>query len=138
LGGAAFDNDKSSEMKPFDLKSMSEDELRSLHELVAAALARKIQAKTETLNQRLRQLALITSHMRRVTRGRNIEIRRSRSRLGQPWEEATLVDRLTRRNRSTISGSIKRRRKLASGFEPQRSPGLFYFPDLIAQFVQFA
>jgi DNA-binding protein H-NS len=45
-------------VKPFDLKSMSVDELWSLHELVAAALATKIQAKTETLNQRLRQLAL--------------------------------------------------------------------------------
>jgi DNA-binding protein H-NS len=45
-------------MKPFDLKSMSADELRSLHELVAAALASKIQAKTEKLNQRLRQLGL--------------------------------------------------------------------------------
>jgi DNA-binding protein H-NS len=45
-------------VKPFDLKSMSVDELWSLHELVAAALARKIQAKTKKLNQRLHQLGL--------------------------------------------------------------------------------
>jgi DNA-binding protein H-NS len=62
LGGAAFENDKSSEMKPFDLKSMSVDELWSLHQLVVAALPRKIQTKTEKLNQRLRQLALSPSH----------------------------------------------------------------------------
>jgi DNA-binding protein H-NS len=43
-------------VKSLDLKSMSVDELWSLHEFVSAALARKIQAKTATLNQRLRQL----------------------------------------------------------------------------------
>jgi DNA-binding protein H-NS len=45
-------------MKPHDLKSMSVDELWSLHEFVAAALARKILAETARLNQRLRQLGL--------------------------------------------------------------------------------
>jgi DNA-binding protein H-NS len=45
-------------MKPYDLKSMSVDQLWSLHEFVAAALARKIQAETARLNQRLRQLGL--------------------------------------------------------------------------------
>jgi DNA-binding protein H-NS len=44
-------------MEPFDLISMSADELWSLHELVVAALAGKIQAKAATLDQRLRQLA---------------------------------------------------------------------------------
>jgi DNA-binding protein H-NS len=43
-------------MKPHDLKSMSADELWSLHELVSAALARKISAETARLDQRLRQL----------------------------------------------------------------------------------
>ena len=71
---AAFvDNDKSSglEMKPRDLKSMSVEELWSLHELVSAALARKIKSETEKLDQRLRQLALLhngdkISHARRA------------------------------------------------------------------------
>jgi DNA-binding protein H-NS len=60
---AAFYNDKSSglkKMKPHDLKSMSVEELWSLHELVAAALAGKIQAETAKLDQRLRQLGLAT------------------------------------------------------------------------------
>jgi DNA-binding protein H-NS len=47
-------------MKPHDLKSMSVEELWSLHELVAAALASKIQAETAKLDQRLRQLGLAT------------------------------------------------------------------------------
>jgi len=58
---AAFDDDKSSgfkKMKPHDLKSMSIDELWSLHEFVSAALARKIPAETARLNQQLRQLGL--------------------------------------------------------------------------------
>jgi DNA-binding protein H-NS len=45
-------------MKPHDLKSMSLDELWSLHEFVSAALARKISAETARLDQRLRQLGL--------------------------------------------------------------------------------
>ena len=45
-------------MKPHDLKSMSMDELWSLHEFVSAALARKIPAETARLDQRLRQLGL--------------------------------------------------------------------------------
>jgi hypothetical protein len=45
-------------MKFHDLKSMSADELWSLYELVSAALARKIQAETAKLDQRLRQLGL--------------------------------------------------------------------------------
>jgi len=44
--------------KPHDLKSMSLDELWSLHELVSAVLARKINAETAKLDQRLGQLAL--------------------------------------------------------------------------------
>jgi DNA-binding protein H-NS len=44
--------------KPHDLKSMSVDELWSLHKLASAALARKISAETARLNQRLRQLGL--------------------------------------------------------------------------------
>jgi DNA-binding protein H-NS len=45
-------------MKPHDLKSMSVDELWSLHEFVYLALARRIPAEKARLNQRLRQLDL--------------------------------------------------------------------------------
>jgi len=63
---AAFANDKSSEfkssgfkkMKPYDLKSMSVDELLSLHEFVSSALVRRIPAEKARLDQRLRQLRL--------------------------------------------------------------------------------
>jgi DNA-binding protein H-NS len=58
---AAFDNNIPSgfkKMKPPDLKSMSLDELWSLHEFVSGALARKIPAETARLDQRLRQLGL--------------------------------------------------------------------------------
>jgi DNA-binding protein H-NS len=59
--------------KPHDLKSMSTEELWSLHEFVSAELARKIPAETARLDQRLRQLGLgagahnvkETSHARR-------------------------------------------------------------------------
>jgi DNA-binding protein H-NS len=44
-------------MKPHDLKSMSVDELWSLHELVAAVLARKISLEKGRLDQRLRRLS---------------------------------------------------------------------------------
>lgn len=58
---AAFDNAKSlKKMKSRDLKSMSVEELWSLHELVSAALASKIQAETTKLDQRLRKLSLAT------------------------------------------------------------------------------
>ena len=40
-----------------DFKSMSIDELWSLHEFVSAALARQIQAEKARLDERLRQLA---------------------------------------------------------------------------------
>src|SRR6266850_2297527 len=60
-------------MKPYDLKSMSVDELWSLHEFVSSELARKIAAQRAKLDQRLRQLGLSalsnnvkkTSHARR-------------------------------------------------------------------------
>src|SRR6266852_9567685 len=45
-------------MKPYDLKSMSVDELMSLHEFVTSVLARKISAEKARLDQRLRQLRL--------------------------------------------------------------------------------
>ena len=45
-------------VKSHDLKLMSVEELWSLHELVSAELARKIQAETAKLDQRLRQLNL--------------------------------------------------------------------------------
>src|SRR5712664_4091642 len=45
-------------MKSPDLKSMSVNELWSLHELVASVLARKISAEKAQLDQRLRQLDL--------------------------------------------------------------------------------
>jgi DNA-binding protein H-NS len=43
-------------MKSRDLKSMSVDELWSLHELVSSILARKIMAEKMRLDQRLRRL----------------------------------------------------------------------------------
>jgi len=43
-------------MKRHDLKSMSVDELWSLHQIVASVLARKISAETARLEERLRQL----------------------------------------------------------------------------------
>jgi DNA-binding protein H-NS len=45
-------------MKKPHLKSMSTDELWSLHEFVSAALARKISVEKARLDQRLRQLGL--------------------------------------------------------------------------------
>src|SRR5277367_2298696 len=49
-------------MKPNDLKSMSVEELWFLYELVSVELARKIQAETARLDQRLRQLGGAVSH----------------------------------------------------------------------------
>jgi DNA-binding protein H-NS len=43
-------------MKHFDLKSMSVDELWSLHELLASVLARKIAIEKDRLERRLRHL----------------------------------------------------------------------------------
>jgi DNA-binding protein H-NS len=43
-------------MKPHDLKSMSLDELWSLHEVVSSLLAQKISVKKARLDQRLREL----------------------------------------------------------------------------------
>jgi DNA-binding protein H-NS len=43
-------------MKPRDLKSMSIDELWSLHEIVTSVLASRISAEKGRLEQRLRQL----------------------------------------------------------------------------------
>src|SRR5712672_3180850 len=45
-------------MKPLDLKSMSVDELLSLHEFVSSGLVRKIPAEKARLNPQLRQLGL--------------------------------------------------------------------------------
>src|SRR6266403_1626134 len=45
-------------MKPYDLKSMSVDELLSLHEFVSSALCRGIPTETARLNQQLRQFGL--------------------------------------------------------------------------------
>ena len=47
-------------MKPYDLKSMSVDELWSLHELVVSVLAQKISAEKARLDQRLRELGQST------------------------------------------------------------------------------
>jgi DNA-binding protein H-NS len=78
-------------MKPYDLKSMSVDELCSLHEFVSSALAHRIPTEKARLDQRLRQLGLDDephkiSHARRPypqVGFRNLEIPRSRPRLGQ-------------------------------------------------------
>jgi DNA-binding protein H-NS len=47
-------------MKPYDLKSMSVDELWSLHELIVSVLAQKISAEKARLDQRLRELGQST------------------------------------------------------------------------------
>jgi DNA-binding protein H-NS len=91
-------------MKPHDLKSMSVDELWSLHEFVSAALARKIPAETARLNQRLRQLGLGAvshnikemSHARRPYPQVSPKYRNPAKLvrdLGRPREEAALVGR---------------------------------------------
>ncbi len=48
-------------MKPHDLKSMSVEELWSLHELVVSVLASKISAEKAPLEQRLRELGQSTA-----------------------------------------------------------------------------
>src|SRR5712664_858843 len=45
-------------MKPYDLESMSVEDLWSLHEFVASVLTRKISAEKTRLDERLRQLDL--------------------------------------------------------------------------------
>src|SRR5258708_1551366 len=45
-------------MKPCDLKSMSVDELLSLHEIVSSVLADRIPAQKAKLDQQLRRLRL--------------------------------------------------------------------------------
>jgi DNA-binding protein H-NS len=55
-----------------DFKSMSMDELWSVHEFVSAALARKIQAEKARLDERLRQLKLdgVPQHIEKMSRAR--------------------------------------------------------------------
>ncbi len=48
-------------MKPHDLKSMSVEELWSLHELVISVMASKISAEKARLEQRLRELGQSTA-----------------------------------------------------------------------------
>jgi DNA-binding protein H-NS len=59
-------------MKTHDLKSMSVDELWSLHEFVASVLARKISAEKARLDERLRQLDLdgAPRHVEKISRAR--------------------------------------------------------------------
>ena len=59
-------------MKPHDLKSMSVEELWSLHELVASVLARKISAEKARLDERLRRLDLdgVSDHVKGMSRAR--------------------------------------------------------------------
>jgi len=59
-------------MKPLDPKSMSMDELWSLHESVASLLARKISAERARLDERLRQLKLdgVPQHIEKMSRAR--------------------------------------------------------------------
>jgi len=89
-------------MKPSDLKSLSVDELWSLHELVASVLAHKISAEKGRLDQRLRQLsqgALMSA--KRTSRAPSVpasgsEVSQSRATvrdLGGPGQTAALVDR---------------------------------------------
>jgi DNA-binding protein H-NS len=55
-----------------DFKSMSIDELWSLQEFVASALARKISAEKARLDERLRQLKLdgVPQHIEKMSRAR--------------------------------------------------------------------
>jgi len=59
-------------MKPYDLKSMSVDELWSLHELVASVLARKISAEKARLDERLCRLDRddVRHHVKGMNHGR--------------------------------------------------------------------
>ena len=58
-------------MKHPDLQSMSADELWSLHEQIASELVRKIAAKKERLDQRLRRLQLnVTASTGEIGRAR--------------------------------------------------------------------
>jgi hypothetical protein len=88
-------------MKPLELKSMSVDELWSLHELVSAELARKITVETARLDQRLRQLGQVAvsviiqgvqraAHTRRFFRNISKSCGTVRD-LGGLQEEATLA-----------------------------------------------
>jgi DNA-binding protein H-NS len=70
LGMQPWRNDRGEMVKSHDLKLMSVEELWSLHELVAAALARKMQAETAKLDQRLRQLSLAAASHNGKKRGR--------------------------------------------------------------------
>ncbi len=71
-------------MKPHDLKSMSVDELLSLHEFVSAALARKIPAEKARLDQRLRQLGLATSRRKIDVSGIEVNgLRQDKTRRGE-------------------------------------------------------
>lgn len=56
LANSNQDNFRVNKMKHHDLKSMSVDELWSLHQLVTSELASKISAEKAMLDQRLRQL----------------------------------------------------------------------------------
>jgi DNA-binding protein H-NS len=63
-------------MKPHDFKSMSMEELWSLHEQVTSVLTRKIPAEKDRLEQRLRQLnAGEHTVTKQVTRKRRAVIR---------------------------------------------------------------
>ena len=55
-----------------DLKSMSMDELWSLHEFVASALSRKVSAEKARLDERLRQLDLgaVPHNVKMMSHGR--------------------------------------------------------------------
>ena len=85
-------------MKRQDLKSMSVDELWSLHQIVASVLAGKLSAEKLRLEERLRQLASLIAPRptsRCLTRDdlirrcfRSIEILRSRQRPGRAAESS--------------------------------------------------
>ena len=59
-------------MKPHDLKSMSVEELWSLHELIVSVLASKISAEKARLDERLRRLDLdgVSDHVKGMSRAR--------------------------------------------------------------------
>jgi DNA-binding protein H-NS len=58
-------------MKPYDLKSMSVDELWALHEFASMELARKISTQKAKLDTRLRQLGLgALSHNAKMSHAR--------------------------------------------------------------------
>jgi len=105
-------------MKPYDLKSMSVDELWSLKELVVSVLARKISAEKARLDERLRRLDVdgVTHHVKGMSDARRpypqvFPKYRNPAEPSETWagrgkKPRWLTAQLKSGNGSTIFGSI--------------------------------